>query len=133
MFEATDPATIRYGLGAVKGVGRGACEAIAAQRTSGGPFADLLDFCRRCEGARLNRRTLEALIQAGALDALGSNRASLMLQLPEVIKATDQMAKEAAAGQVSLFGMPSADAGPALKLDLPECDPVLGAGRGFAA
>ena len=118
MFEATDPATIRYGLGAVKGVGRGACEAIAAQRTSGGPFADLLDFCRRCEGARLNRRTLEALIQAGALDALGSNRASLMLQLPEVLKACDQLARERAAGQVSLFGGPSESA--PIHIELPE-------------
>ncbi len=118
MFEATDPATIRYGLGAVKGVGRGACEAIAAQRTSGGLFADLLDFCRRCEGARLNRRTLEALIQAGALDALGSNRASLMLQLPEVLKACDQLARERAAGQVSLFGGPSESA--PIHIELPE-------------
>ncbi|WP_129135570.1 DNA polymerase III subunit alpha [Luteimonas sp. YGD11-2] len=118
MFEATDPATIRYGLGAVKGVGRGACEAIAAQRTSGGPFRDLLDFCRRCEGARLNRRTLEALIQAGALDALGSNRASLMLQLPEVLKACDQLARERAAGQVSLFGGPSESA--PIHIELPE-------------
>ncbi|TKS53698.1 DNA polymerase III subunit alpha [Luteimonas yindakuii] len=117
MFEATDPATIRYGLGAVKGVGRGACEAIAAQRATGGPFADLLDFCRRCEGARLNRRTLEALIQAGALDALGSNRASLMLQLPEVLKACDQLARERAAGQVSLFGGPSESA--PIHIDLP--------------
>ncbi|PJJ99075.1 DNA polymerase III subunit alpha [Lysobacteraceae bacterium NML91-0213] len=118
MFEATDPATIRYGLGAVKGVGRGACEAIAAQRTSGGPFIDLLDFCRRCESARLNRRTLEALIQAGALDALCSNRASLMLQLPEVLKACDQLARERAAGQVSLFGGPSESA--PIHIELPE-------------
>src|SRR5690606_25100316 len=58
---------------------------------------------------------------AGALDALGRNRATLMLQLPEVLKATDQMAKEAAAGQTSLFGMPSTETGPALQLDLPEC------------
>src|SRR5690606_18795952 len=61
----------------------------------------------------------EAMINAGAMDALGRNRATLMLQLPEVVKATDQMAREAAAGQVSLFGM--ADTGPALQLDLPEC------------
>ncbi len=124
MFEAidtpeADPAahadvgkatTIRYGLGAVKGVGRGACEAIAAERAQGGPFVDLLDFCRRCETARLNRRTLEALIQAGALDALGKNRASLMLQLPEVLKACEQLARERDAGQVSLFGGPSESA-----------------------
>lgn len=123
MFEAVAADTIRYGLGAIKGVGRGLCEAIVAERARGGDYADLLDFCRRVDSTKLNRRALEAMVNAGALDALGRNRATLMLQLPEVIKATDQMAKEAAAGQVSLFGMPSGDSGgPALKLDLPEAD-----------
>ncbi|MDH5823396.1 DNA polymerase III subunit alpha [Luteimonas sp. RD2P54] len=122
MFEAIDAATIRYGLGAVKGVGRGACEAIAAERAAAGPFADLLDFCRRVGTARFNRRTLEALVQSGAMDALGSQRASLMLQLPEVIKACDQLARERDAGQVSLFGG-GGEAGPALQIELPEADP----------
>src|SRR3546814_1086161 len=90
MFEAIDEATIRYGLGAVKGVGRGACEAIAEERGRDGTFEDLLDFCRRIESSKLNRRTLEALVNAGALDALGSNRATLMLQLPEVLKARSE-------------------------------------------
>ncbi|HOZ25305.1 MAG TPA: DNA polymerase III subunit alpha, partial [Thermomonas sp.] len=86
MFEATDSKTIRYGLGAVKGVGRGACDAISAARTNAGPFKDLLDFSKRVDAAGLNKRTLEALVHAGAMDALASNRASLMLQLPEVLK-----------------------------------------------
>ncbi|NUS61940.1 MAG: DNA polymerase III subunit alpha, partial [Lysobacter sp.] len=120
MFEAKDPKTIRYGLGAVKGVGRGACEAIAEECARGGPFADLLDFLKRVDSSKLNRRALEALVNAGALDALGRNRASLMLQLPEVLKATDQLAREREAGQVSLFGaMPEA---PTLHLSLPEAD-----------
>ncbi len=122
--------TIRYGLGAVKGVGRGACEAIVQARRAG-PFVDLLDFCKRVDSGKLNRRALEALAQAGALDRLGKNRASLMLQLPEVLKATDQLARERAAGQCSLFGgglsgerMPgNAEAAtPALHIDLPETD-----------
>ncbi len=75
MFEAIDERTIRYGLGAVKGVGRGACEAIAGERTRDGVYADLLDFCKRVDSSKLNKRTLEALIHSGALDALGSNRA----------------------------------------------------------
>ncbi|MBP7367120.1 MAG: DNA polymerase III subunit alpha [Pseudoxanthomonas sp.] len=121
MFVAVAADTVRYGLGAIKGVGRGLCEAIVAERDQGGDYADLLDFCRRVESTKLNRRALEALVNAGALDALGRNRATLMLQLPEVLKATDQLAREAAAGQVSLFGMPAGDAGgAALKLDLPE-------------
>jgi DNA polymerase-3 subunit alpha len=118
MFEAIDDGTIRYGLGAVKGVGRGACEAIVEERARGGAFADLLDFCKRVDSTRLNKRALEALVNAGALDALGANRASLMLQLPEVLKATEQLAREREAGQVSLFG--GATAAPALRLELPQ-------------
>jgi DNA polymerase-3 subunit alpha len=125
MFEATDTRTIRYGLGAVKGVGRGACEAIVEARRAG-PFADLLDFCKRVDTGKLNRRALEALTQAGALDKLGRNRASLMLQLPEVVKATDQLAREREAGQSSLFGGGLSSgfeaATPALHIDLPEAD-----------
>jgi len=104
MFAALVDGRIRYGLGAVKGVGFGAVEAIAQARAQGGAFRDLLDFCHRVDSAKLNRRALEALVHAGALDALGANRASLMLQLPEVLRATEQYAREQEAGQVSLFG-----------------------------
>jgi DNA polymerase-3 subunit alpha len=120
MFVATDAKTVRYGLGAIKGVGQGACEAIVTERLAGGEFKDLLDFCKRVGSAKLNRRTLEAMINAGALDELGRNRASLMLQLPEVIKATEQLARERASGQNSLFG--GGDTGPALEVVLPEVD-----------
>ncbi|QDW65761.1 DNA polymerase III subunit alpha [Luteimonas granuli] len=120
MFEAIDPGTLRYGLGAVKGVGQGACEAISAERARGGAYVDLMDFCRRNESARLNRRTLEALVNAGALDALGRNRASLMLQLPEVIRATEQLAREREAGQASLFGGFAEPAAAAAQITLPE-------------
>ena len=116
--------TIRYGLGAVKGVGRSACEAIVQARCAG-PFADLLDFGQRVDSGKLNRRALEALTLAGALDRLGKNRASLMLQLPEVLKATDQLTRERAAGQVSLFGGAASggfEVAPALHIDLPETD-----------
>ena len=125
MFEATDDRTIRYGLGAIKGVGRGACEAIVQARCAG-PFLDLLDFGKRVDSGKLNRRALEALTHAGALDRLGRNRASLMLQLPEVLKATDQLARERAAGQCSLFGGGLSGgfeaATPALHIDLPETE-----------
>ncbi len=117
MFVALDAKTVRYGLGAVKGVGRGACEAIVEARGAGGAYRDLLDFCQRVDSTKLNRRVIEALVNAGALDSLGANRPSLLLQLPEVLKATDQLARERAAGQVSLFGG-MGDA-PAIEIDLP--------------
>ncbi|TGQ96218.1 hypothetical protein EN846_34200, partial [Mesorhizobium sp. M4B.F.Ca.ET.203.01.1.1] len=97
------------------------CEAVVEERLKGGPFKDLLDFCTRVGSAKLNRRTLEAMINCGALDELGRNRASLMLQLPEVIKATDQMARERASGQNSLFGGPDPSA-VSIQLDLPEAE-----------
>ncbi len=123
MFQAIDARTIRYGVGAVKGVGRGACDAIVDARADGGSFGDLLEFCKRVDSSRLNRRALEALVSAGALDALGLNRPSLMLQLPEVVKATEQLARERAAGQVSLFGGGIAsDGAPELRIDLPQAD-----------
>ncbi|WP_445012353.1 helix-hairpin-helix domain-containing protein, partial [Enterobacter hormaechei] len=115
------PDTIQYGLGAIKGVGQGACEAVVDERLKGGQYKDLLDFCTRVGSAKLNRRTLEAMINCGALDELGHNRASLMLQLPEVIKATDQMARERASGQNSLFGGPDPSA-TTIQLDLPEAE-----------
>ncbi|HRP72260.1 MAG TPA: DNA polymerase III subunit alpha [Luteimonas sp.] len=116
MFEAIDGQTIRYGLGAVKGVGRGACEAIVEARGDG--YADLYDFCKRIDSGKLNRRTLEALIHAGALDALAPNRASLMLQLPEVLKATDQIAKNRASGMFDMFGGGGAAD---IQIELPTC------------
>ncbi len=123
MFEAIDERTIRYGLGAVKGVGRGACESVVEARAGGG-YGDLFDFARRIDTGRLNRRTLEALIHAGALDALAPNRASLMLQLPEVLKATEQIARNRDAGIVDMFGA-GASTGPAgapdIHIDLPTC------------
>jgi DNA polymerase-3 subunit alpha len=126
MFVATDARTVRYGLGAVKGVGQGVCESIVeARRGDGtrsrqGPFADLLDFCKRVDSSKLNKRALEALINAGALDALGRNRASLALQLPEVLKAIDQISKNRSAGIVDMFG--SSSGGDDIHVDLPETD-----------
>jgi DNA polymerase-3 subunit alpha len=104
----------------VKGVGHGACAAIVTERERSGPFADLFDFCRRVDATKLNKRVLEALVHAGALDALGPNRASLMLQLPEVLKAAEQLARDRAAGQVDMFGNASSAAAP-MTLDLPAC------------
>lgn len=116
-FKAINRNTLRYGLGALKGIGAGACDAIASERENGGSYTDLLDFCRRVDSSKLNKRVLEALIHSGALDSLGSTRASLALQLPEVLKATEQMAREAQSGQVSLFGeTPTA----ALRIELPQ-------------
>jgi DNA polymerase-3 subunit alpha len=99
--------TIRYGLGAVKGVGHGAVENLVDVRARSGPFRDLADFCRRVEAQKINKRTLEALILSGSMDALAKNRASLMAQLPEAMRGAEQLARDALAGQNDMFGAAS--------------------------
>jgi DNA polymerase III subunit alpha len=119
MFEAVEPKVIRYGLGAIKGVGQGACEAIADERRKGGPYKDLADFCRRVDPTKLNRRVLEALILSGSLDALAPNRASLMLQLPDAIKAAEQHLRDRQSGQNDMFGAMMGTAAPVVQVNLP--------------
>jgi DNA polymerase-3 subunit alpha len=76
-FEPVSDTVIRYGLGAIKGTGEQAIEAITRARDEGGPFRSLFDFCVRVDRTRLNKRTVEALIKAGAFDSLQLNRAAL--------------------------------------------------------
>ena len=104
MFEALPDGRIRYGLGAIKGVGHGAITSIVEQREAAGAYANLYDLCRRNDDGKLNRRVIEAMILSGALDGLGANRASLTAQLPDVLRATEQARRERDAGQSSLFG-----------------------------
>jgi DNA polymerase-3 subunit alpha len=80
-FEPVNDKTIRYGLGAIKGTGQQAIESIVAARAEGGPFTSLFDFCVRIDRTRLNKRCLEALIKAGAFDALQRNRAALVASI----------------------------------------------------
>ncbi|EDY86713.1 DNA polymerase III, alpha subunit [gamma proteobacterium HTCC5015] len=103
-FTMQDDKTIRYGLGALKGVGQGVIEAINEEREANGDYADLLDFCRRIDGRKLNRRVTEALIRGGALDSIGPNRASLMAALGDALMAASQHQKNQATGQVDIFG-----------------------------
>ena len=111
---------IRYGLGAVKGVGRGAVENLVEARERSGPFRDLSDFCHRVDAQKINKRTLEALILCGAMDALAKNRATLMAQLPEAMRAAEQQARDVQAGQHDIFGASSPAAMPAPSL--PQAD-----------
>ncbi len=106
-FTVASERSIRYGLGAVKGVGASAVEAIVEARVSGGPFKDLYDFCSRIDLSRVNRRCLEALLRAGATDALGPNRATLMAELPSAVQAGEQRSSAARTGQDDLFGIGS--------------------------
>ncbi|MBT1444780.1 DNA polymerase III subunit alpha [Shewanella sp. JM162201] len=103
-FTVDDDLNIVYGIGAIKGVGEGPVEAILEARKDG-PFKDLFDFCARIDLKKLNKRVIERLICAGALDSLGPHRASMMATLPEAMQAADQHAKAQAIGQHDMFGL----------------------------
>src|SRR5229473_3003999 len=98
---------IRFGLGAIRGVGAKSGEEIIAVRERGGEFKSLSDFCIRVGAQLLNRRVLEALIKCGAFDSTGMARAALMAQAEDALKLGQQQQAVAATGQMG-FAMPSA-------------------------
>ena len=102
-FEPVSDKVIRYGLGAVKGTGQLAIEAIVKAREEGGAFRSLYDFCARVDRQRINKRTVEALIKAGAFDALQPNRAALVASLDRAFEYA--AAQEANANQGGLFDL----------------------------
>ena len=114
-FEPISNRQIRYGLGAIKGTGEQAIEAIVAARngagpsTDTGPFTSLFDFARRVDRSRMNKRCLEALIKAGAFDTLERNRASLLASVDRAFEFS--AASVANAQQVGLFDMGDDDHG----------------------
>ncbi|MDY0073579.1 MAG: DNA polymerase III subunit alpha [Thauera sp.] len=101
-FVPVDRSTIRYGLGAVKGVGEPAVRALIRAREQGGEFVDLFDFCARVDRKLANRRVLEALIRAGAMDALSGHqdldRAQLIATVALAMDAAEQAAANAMQG-----------------------------------
>jgi DNA polymerase-3 subunit alpha len=103
-FTVPGPRRSRYGLGALKGVGQSAVEAIVGEREARGPFKSMIDLCRRVDLQKINRRVLEALVRSGALDALGPNRATLNDAVPDVLQLAERSAHASAAGQGALFG-----------------------------
>ncbi|MDX8380157.1 MAG: DNA polymerase III subunit alpha [Gallionella sp.] len=107
VFSPTDDKTIAYGLGAIKGTGEAAINGIVKAREKG-PFKDLFDFCRRMDKRVVNRRTIEALIRAGAFDSINAHRAALMASVNAAMASADQQAR--AINQVSLFGEDESDA-----------------------
>jgi len=113
-FAVGSERTIRYGLGAVRGVGRGAVEELLAQRDKHGPFKSIEDLCRRLDLQKVNRRVLEALIRSGSLDGLGANRATLMQRLPTAIQLGDQNSKASQAGQNDMFGLAADERAPVI-------------------
>ncbi|EGA63604.1 DNA polymerase III subunit alpha [Vibrio brasiliensis] len=104
-FNVDETGAIVYGIGAIKGVGEGPIEAILEARNKGGYFKDLFDFCARIDLKKVNKRVIEKLIYAGALDRLGPHRAAMMASLADAVKAASQHHQAEAFGQSDLFGV----------------------------
>jgi DNA polymerase-3 subunit alpha len=95
---------IRFGMGAVKGVGSGAAEAIIEARQKEGPFKNLQDFCERCSES-VKKPAMENLCKAGAFDSFGLKRSQVFAMLAPAISAAQQTLKDRRVGQISLFDM----------------------------
>jgi len=103
-FTVIGDRRIRFGLGAIKNVGRGAIDAVIAARTAGGAFTSLADLATRVDHRVCNKRVLEALVASGATDALGGHRAQLFAAVDGVLAEAALKQAETAAGQGTLFG-----------------------------
>ena len=95
---------IRFGLVAIKSVGRASIENLVAERRENGPFKSFEDFCRRINGKDLNRRAVENLIRAGAFDSMGYKRRALLDIAGAVLDSINQSLRDNIAGQMGLFG-----------------------------
>ena len=102
-FEPVSDTCVRYGLGAIKGTGEQAINTLIAARDAGGPFTSLFDFCCRVDKGRVNKRTVEALIKAGAFDRIEANRARLLASVERAFEFA--AATTANANQSGLFDM----------------------------
>jgi DNA polymerase-3 subunit alpha len=120
-FEPISATSVRYGLGAVKGTGQQAIEAIVKAREEGGAFTSVYDFCVRVDRSRINKRSVEALIKAGAFDSLQLNRASLVASIDRAFDFAN--ATEANANQGGLFDMGDSHAASTQEPELVQATP----------
>jgi len=112
--------SIRYGLSALKSIGRPVIEAIVGERNENGPFTSLRDFIERLSGKEVNKRTVESFIKAGALDALGGTRKQFMMVYAQLIDEATQKKKYSMTGQMSLFDLVGEEEKKDFEIQLPD-------------
>lgn len=116
-----DGKNIRYGLAAIKGVGRSVIDEIVAERERGGAFASLKDFCSRLSGGKaVNKRTLESFIKAGAMDSLPGTRKQKMIVYDKVLDGVNKERKNTLTGQMSLFDFAEPEEQASFEMTLPD-------------
>lgn len=108
-FTVADERSIRYGMGAIKGVGEAALAGIVEERQRGKPFSSLYDFCQRVDMKKVNRRVMDALVKSGAMDSLGGHRASLEASIPKALQIAEQHRNNHDSGQNDMFGLIAVD------------------------
>ncbi len=115
-----ETASIRFGLGAIKGVGDSAARAIIGERKARGPFADFRDFTARVDGRAANRRVLEALIKTGAFDSLGQERGGLLNGLDHALREAASIQRDRESGQASFLDLLGESEAPPPPADSPQ-------------
>ena len=113
---------IRFGLVAIKSIGRGFINELISRREEDGPFRSLEDFCRRMAGRELNRRAVENLIRAGAFDSMGFKRKALLRVAGVMIDGIQQESRNNVEGQLNLFGEPDFEDAGAIRIKIPEVE-----------
>ena len=121
-FTVTDEG-IRFGLAAVKSMGKGFIRSLIAEREAGGPFVSLADFCERMFGTELNKRSVENLIKSGAMDSLGATRAAMLQGFESVMDGVASERRSNLDGQFDLFGGGGEETFEAVLPDIPELPP----------
>lgn len=119
-FFSVDGRNIRYGLSAIKSVGKNVIEAIVAERALRGPYISLKDFVERLSGKEVNKRTVESFIKAGALDGLGGTRKQFMMIYVQIMDSVNQNRKYSLTGQMSLFDFVSEEEKREFEVRLPD-------------
>lgn len=112
--------TIRYGLSAIKSIGKPVIDSIVKERQERGPYKNLKDFITRLSGKEVNKRTIESFIKAGALDSLGGTRKQFMMIYVQILDGVNQERKNSMAGQITLFDMASEESKQDYEIKLPE-------------
>ena len=117
---SVEPGGIRYGLSAIKGIGKPVMEAIVQERNQGGPYTSLKDFAQRLSGKEVNKRTIENFIKAGAFDSLGGTRKQFMMIYVQVLDTVNQEKKSSITGQMSLFDIMGEEEKKSFEIRLPD-------------
>ena len=117
---SVEPEGIRYGMSAVKGIGKPVMDAIVEEKKRGGEFTSLKDFCQRLSGKEVNKRTIENFIKAGAFDGLGGTRKQFMMIYVQILDTVNQEKKTSMTGQMSLFDILGEEEKKSFEIKLPD-------------